>query len=92
MTLLSNRTTVHISCLSIEYLLKVLPTIGDWLNACVAIERAVAVSRGFRYNKNESKRIAKKIVILLIIMNMVSGIHDPVNRSLTDDPQDQRTW
>ncbi|CAF0759072.1 unnamed protein product [Didymodactylos carnosus] len=83
-----NRTIAHISCILIEFLLRVLPTINEWLNACVAIERALIATIGMKHNKVSSKRRAKFLITLVITVAVITSIHDPVNRRLIDDQND----
>ena len=52
-------------CVSIEPLLKVFLYVDTWLNACVAVERAVSVSQGVGFDKMKSKRIAYWIIVIL---------------------------
>jgi hypothetical protein len=70
---------------------------GQWLNACVATERAYTVTKGATFNKKKSKRTAKFVIILLVIIIGVSCIHDPIFRSLIDEESNdeknvKRTW
>ncbi|CAF4043967.1 unnamed protein product, partial [Rotaria sp. Silwood1] len=80
------------SCISIDFLLRVLLSIGDWLNACVAIERIFTVSKGANFDKNKRRSIAKWIIVVVIVLTTSSIIHDPIHRHLVDDTEDQRTW
>ncbi|CAF1608505.1 unnamed protein product, partial [Didymodactylos carnosus] len=88
----SNRNAIHINCILIEFLLKFLPTTVDWLNACVAVERAVTIITGVKFNKIKSKKAAKLVVFFVIISNIISALHDPVYRRLVDDIDEQRIW
>jgi hypothetical protein len=69
-------------CVSVEPLLKLFLYIDTWLNACVAIERAVHVFKGIKFDKKKSKRIARLIVIILPLCTMATIIHEPINRKL----------
>jgi hypothetical protein len=69
----------------------------SWLNACVAIERAINVSKGIHFNKDSSKRIAQWIIIMLPFCIMVSLIHEPLYRELfvykaDKDESDRLVW
>jgi hypothetical protein len=69
-------------CVSIEPILKLFVYLDTWLNACVAIERAVNVSKGFNFDRAKSKRFARWIVIFLPICIMGSIVHEPIKREL----------
>jgi hypothetical protein len=56
----------------------------QWLNACVALERAVCTIKGAGFNRNKSKRVAKVMIIILVIFNIGTSIHDPIYRKLID--------
>ena len=58
---------IFLNCFIIEPLLKVLLYIDNWLNGCVAGERAFAVFKGISFDKNRSKQMAKWVIILVII-------------------------
>ncbi|CAF1020881.1 unnamed protein product, partial [Didymodactylos carnosus] len=92
MMLFTNQTYLHVDCILTEFLLKFLLPTDDWLNASVAIERVATVTLGANFNKSKSKRSAKFIIIFIIVINIASSIHDPINRRLIEDPQDQRSW
>jgi hypothetical protein len=69
-------------CVSIEPILKLFVYVDSWLNACVAIERAVNVNKGIHFDREKSKRIARWIIIILPFCVMVSIIHEPLYRKL----------
>jgi len=69
-------------------------SLSEWLNACVAIERMFSVLKGVKFDKNKSKTRAKQISWILIILLIVTHIHDPLHRELIDDVDgdQQRIW
>ncbi|CAF4239528.1 unnamed protein product, partial [Adineta steineri] len=69
-------------CISIEPLLKLCLYLDAWLNACVAIERAILVFKGTKFDKQKSRRIARWIILILPFCIMGSIIHEPVYREL----------
>jgi hypothetical protein len=75
-----------------DFLVRSLLAIADWLNACVAIERAMTVIRGVNFNKNKSKRVAYWVIISIVLVTFLSILHDPVHRRLIDDLEEERTW
>jgi hypothetical protein len=82
------------SCISIEIILKVLLVSSEWINACVAIERMINVIKGVNFNKNKSKAIAKRMIFVVIILTILTHIHDPLHRQLINDldGDQQRIW
>ncbi|CAF0955114.1 unnamed protein product [Adineta steineri] len=79
--------SIHVSvvrggCISIEFLLKLCLYLDAWLNACVAIERAILVFKGINFNKQKSQQIARWIMLILPICIMGSIIHEPLHREL----------
>ena len=91
--LYADQTSAYISCILIEYLIRILPSISDWLNACVAIERTVTIIFNNKFNSSKSIKCAKFVIIIVVFVNIVSSIHDPINRRLViDDDEDQRAW
>jgi hypothetical protein len=52
----------------------------QWLNACVATERAYIAIKGTRFEKKKTKRVAKFVIIILLINNAATFIHDPIYR------------
>jgi hypothetical protein len=75
-----------------EFILRSLPTVGDWLGACVAIERMFVVTQGVSFNKNKSKQIAPRMIVSVIVYTILCVIHDPIHRPLVDDEEEKRTW
>jgi len=71
-------------CKLIEPLLKLFVYWDAWLNACIAIERAVNVWKGVNFNREKSKRFAKIIILLLPFCIISSIIHEPINRQLVE--------
>jgi hypothetical protein len=69
-------------CVSIEPILKLCLYYDTWLNACVAVERAMHVFKGIHFDKKKSKCIARWIIIILPICIMATLIHEPVHRKL----------
>jgi hypothetical protein len=69
-------------CVAIEPALKLFVYLDAWLNACVAVERAVNVFKGVNFDKEKSKRIARWIIITLPFLIITTIIHEPLYRKL----------
>ena len=91
-----NQSTSHFvlrgGCLIIEPTLKLALYLDSWLNACVAMERAVAVSRGVKFNKKRSQTVARWIVLVLPFIILASIIHEPLHRQLFEDREMASFW
>ena len=88
----TSRSVLRGGCLTIEPLLKLALYLDAWLNACVAIERAVAVSKGVNFDKKRSQNVAKWVTLLLPFVILASIIHEPLHRQLFDDREMQSVW
>ncbi|CAF4997182.1 unnamed protein product [Rotaria sp. Silwood1] len=92
MSLITNDIFLRVNCKIIDFLLRFLPTTIEWLNACVAIERALNITFGIHFNRAKSKVWAKFTTIIVVLINIVSAIHDPINRRLLEDTEEQHIW
>ena len=82
-------SVLRVGCVVIEPALKLALYLDAWLNACVAIERAIAVARGVKFNKQRSQSIARWIILFLPLVILGSIIHEPVHRRLFNDREMQ---
>ena len=87
-----DHTFLSAYCFSGDFLLQSLLTSGDWLTACVAIERGFTAVRGVNFNQKRSKRVARWIIITVLLISFISMVHDPIHRQLINDEQEQRIW
>jgi len=46
MSLITNRSFLYFNCISIDITLRILLSLSEWLNACVAFERMISVIKG----------------------------------------------
>jgi hypothetical protein len=70
---------------------------NQWLTAFVAIERAFIMIKGVYFDKKKFKSLAKWAILALILMTIVTNIHDPIYRRLSeeignDDDDEDRLW
>ncbi|CAF1421215.1 unnamed protein product [Adineta steineri] len=100
-TYIENRLFLRFQCVSIDFLLRIGLNMDRWLNACVALERAIATIKGIAFNKTKSKKIAGYIILLLSIVIISTDVHDPIYRQLIDennndeydsDDNEKRIW
>jgi hypothetical protein len=92
MSLIIDRNYLLLNCILIDFLIKSLLTIIDWLYVCVSIERAIAAIKDVHFNKTKSKRVAKWIIIGICLLTILTYLHDPIHRRLMDDEEEHRTW
>ncbi|CAF4291701.1 unnamed protein product, partial [Rotaria sordida] len=94
MSIITNRSILSIGCKSIEIILKSGLVSTEWLNACVSIERMFNIMSGISFNKTTSRIIAKRVIFIVIILTLITHIHDPLKRQLIDDldGDQQRIW
>ncbi|CAF1418819.1 unnamed protein product [Rotaria sordida] len=94
MEIITNRLFLYIQCLSIDFLLRIFLNMDQWLNACIAVERAVVTINAISFQKKRSKKIAKIVIIILSIFIISTCIYDPFYRRLMDDAidDDSRIW
>ncbi|CAF2543175.1 unnamed protein product [Rotaria sp. Silwood2] len=94
MLFVTNRSILSINCISIEIILKSCLTSCEWLNACVAIERMFSIMKGITFNKQKSKVIAKRVIFVIIIVIILTHMHDPFHRQVINDldGDQQRIW
>ncbi|CAF1117126.1 unnamed protein product [Didymodactylos carnosus] len=81
-----------ITCSLVEFLLKWGQTGSGWLNACVAVERTLAVIRQAQYSNLASKRRAKWVVMSVLLLMGVVCSPELIFRRTVIDRQDQRVW
>jgi len=92
MLLITNETFLIVNCKTIDFLLRFLPITVEWLSACVAIERVLNIILGINFNQRKSQIWAKLTVFIVILINIVSALHDSLNRYLLEDTEEQRIW
>ncbi|CAF2821835.1 unnamed protein product [Rotaria sp. Silwood2] len=85
MTLVSNRLFLKIQCISLHFILRVCLNMDQWLNSCVATERAVTIIKATHFHKAASKKIAKIIIVMLVIFTIGTSITDLLYRRLIDE-------
>ena len=96
MTILTDQRFLTVSCISLDFILLVCLSFNQWLNAFVAVERAFTAVRGIHFNKIKSKTTAKILLISLLVVILMSSIHDPIYRRLIKEIENEnnirRVW
>ena len=89
---LAQRSFLLGHCITMDFAVRVLLNVGDWLRACVCVERALTIGQGIGFNPARSKQISKVVTGLVYLVVMISTLHEPLHRQLVDDPDEGRTW
>ena len=89
MTYLTHNAFLNVQCYTLDFLLRVGLNLDQYLNACVAGERALTVIKATRFSKQKSKRTAKYLLLGLLLWTVGTTIHDPVHRRLLDDNNEE---
>jgi hypothetical protein len=82
----------NVSCSLTEFLLKWLPTSCEWMNACVAVERTLAVIYQTAFSRSESKRVSKWIGTSVLVFVGIICSPELIFRRMKHDNQDDRFW
>lgn len=83
----TNTSILLIGCKLIEPLLKFCLYLDAWFNACVAMERAVNVSKGVTFDKAKSRHIARWIIVILPLCVLISLVQEPIKRDMFEVKQ-----
>ncbi len=91
MALIKNRSFLNFQCTFMDFLVRICLGMDQWLNGCVAIERAITVMKGVSFDRKRSKQIAKWIILTMILLTISIVISDPIYRRLIDGDE-ERIW
>ncbi|CAF3691982.1 unnamed protein product [Rotaria sp. Silwood1] len=92
MSIITNDSFLLLNCICTDLFLKSFSVVGEWLSACVNIERVLAVRLGVKFNKVRSRKVAKRVIFGIYLFTLISFIHDPFHRHLLPDVEEQRVW
>jgi hypothetical protein len=81
-----------VSCSLIEFALKWFPTCCEWLNACVAIERMLAVKRETKFSNSASRRAARYVAPSVVIFIGLTCTFELIFRRVIIDTYDKKAW
>jgi hypothetical protein len=92
MSVITSRSLLLFSCISLDFTLRSLLAIADWFNACVAVERGITVILDVKFDKTKSKQASRWIIPGIPLLTVVSVLHDPIHRRLSEDEDEGRIW
>jgi hypothetical protein len=94
--IVNNLLFVQISCISLEYLIRLIPSLFDWLTVCISIERAYTVIKDVQFTKVialKTLKLSRWIILIVLILNVLTTLHRPFYLKLVhefdinDEPQ-----
>ncbi|CAM4752934.1 unnamed protein product [Rotaria magnacalcarata] len=91
---ISNQPFLFVQCVLMDFFLRICLNMDQWLNACVAADRALVTLKGTSFNQKKSKKMAKRIVVGLLVLTIITTIQDPIHRNLINDENEdeKRIW
>ncbi|CAF0857863.1 unnamed protein product [Adineta steineri] len=81
-----------LNCRIVEPLLKIILYIDKWLHTCVAIERIISVQHGVSFDKQKSVKIAKYVIIMVILLNFAAYVPQIFELHVFTDKTEERNW
>ena len=89
-----NRSFLSFQCHSIDFILRCSLQMDQWLNACVAVERAITMVKGARFDREISRRIAKRMTCIILLIIVATAVGDPIHRQLIgeENEDERRIW
>ena len=90
--LIQNQTSQTMNCVFIDFLLRCLAAIGDWISTCLAIERILVIAKGVHFDQKQSFFIARWVVVAVLLLVTMTFLHEPINRRLVYDDEERRSW
>jgi len=90
--MIRNKHFLLSQCIILDFVLKISLQIQDWLHAMVAIERLISIMKGVHFNIKLSQKMAKWIILVILIVVISTSIQEPIYRALIDDDEEGRTW
>ena len=88
MYLIENILFLRIGCKSLEYLIRLIPSVFDWLTVCISIERVYTVIKDVQFTKIvalKTSKIARWIIFGVFLINILTTLHRPFYLKLVDE-------
>jgi hypothetical protein len=88
MYVVDNLLFIQISCISLEYLLRLIPSLFDWLTVCISIERAYTVIKDVQFTKVialKTLKFSRWITLIVFLLNILTTLHRPFYLVLVDE-------
>ena len=84
-----NLLLIRVSCISLEYLLRLATSLFDWLTVCISMERAYTVIKDVHFTRivaAKTLKISRWIIVFVVLMNILTTLHRPFYLTLADEP------
>jgi len=88
MYIVDNLLFLQISCVSLEYLIRLIPSLFDWLTVCISIERAYTVIKDVKFTKNialKTLKLSHWIILVVFSLNILTTLHRTFYLKLVDE-------
>jgi hypothetical protein len=88
MYVVDNLLFIQISCISLEYSLRLIPSLFDWLTVCISIERAYTVFKDVQFTKLialKTLKYSRWIILIVFLLNILTTLHRPFYLVLVDE-------
>jgi hypothetical protein len=85
---IDNLLFIQISCISLEYSLRLIPSLFDWLTVCISIERAYTVFKDVQFTKLialKTLKYSRWIILIVFLLNILTTLHRPFYLVLVDE-------
>jgi hypothetical protein len=79
---------IKISCKFLEYSLRLIPSLFDWLTVCISIERTYTIIKDIHFTKVlalKTLKISRWIILSIFLLNILTTLHRPFYLILIDD-------
>jgi len=87
MLMIENDRFLSFGCSTLDFLLTFLISTSGWLTACLTCERTAIVIKGIHFNRQQSIHISKLVIPLLLIVHVLTSLHQLFSRHLITDPR-----
>ncbi|CAF4029208.1 unnamed protein product, partial [Rotaria sordida] len=78
--LIENLLFVEISCKILEYFIRLVPSLFDWLTVCISIERLYIMRKGIQFTRLsalKTLKISRWVILIVFLMNILTTLHRP---------------
>ena len=85
---IDNQSFIGITCILLEYSVRLIPSIFDWLTVCISIERAYIINKGVCFTSIIALKVltlSRWIIGLVLLFNILTTLHRPFHLILVDE-------
>ena len=88
MYIIDDQSFLEISCILLEYLVRLFPSIFDWLTVCISMERTYMIIKDVHFTQIiglKTLKLSRWIILIVVSMNVLTTLHRPFHLILTDE-------